>query len=306
MYRFILRRILWSIPVLFILSLITFFLMHSIPGGPFDTEKQVPKEIKANLERKYRLDQPLWRQYMEYSWGIVRHLDFGPSYASRSRTVNDIIKDHLPVSAQLGALALAIAIGTGVPLGIIAALKQNTYIDYASTFLAILGRSIPSLALGPFLIWIFALKLHLLPVATWETPQHMILPAITLGAAESALLARLTRASMLQVLREDYIRTAWAKGLPRPSIMLRHALKNALIPVITVMGPLFAVIITGTFIVEYIFAIPGLGRYFITSIGNRDYPVIMGTSLLFGFFIIAANLLVDISYAFIDPRIRYQ
>ena len=306
MHRYILRRILWAIPVLFVLSIITFLLMHAIPGGPFDIEKPVPPEIKANLERKFHLDDPLWKQYTDYVWGIVRHFDFGPSYASRSRTVNDIFKDHLPVSAQLGGLALLIAMAIGIPLGIIAALKQNTYADYGAMFFAVLGLSIPNLALGPILIWIFALKLQLLPVATWGTPQHMILPAITLGISSSAFLARLTRASMLQVLREDYIRTAWAKGLPHRLVVLRHALKNGLIPVVTVLGPTFAVLITGTFIVEIIFAVPGLGRYFITSIGNRDYPVIMGTTLLFGFFIIAANLVVDITYAILDPRIRYR
>ena len=205
----------------------------------------------------------------------------------------------------MGGLALLIAMAIGIPLGVIAALKQNTYVDYGAMFFAVLGLSIPNLALGPILIWIFALKLGLLPVATWGTPQHMILPAVTLGISASAFLARLTRASMLQVLREDYMRTASAKGLHDRTIVVRHAMRNALIPVVTYLGPIFAVLITGTFIVEIIFAVPGLGRYFITSIGNRDYPVIMGTTMLFGVFIIAANLLVDITYGILDPRIRY-
>ena len=305
MQSYILRRILWAIPVLFLLSLITFLLMHAIPGGPFDADKPVPPEIKENLEKKYRLDQPLWRQYVDYVWGIVGHFDFGPSYASRSRTVNDIIRDHLPVSALLGGLALLVAVGIGLPLGVVAALKQNTGWDHGAMFFAVLGLSIPNLALGPLLIWAFALKLELLPVATWGTPQHMVLPAITLGLSSSAFVARLTRASMLQVLREDYMRTARAKGLTQRAITLRHALRNALIPVVTYLGPIFVILITGIFIVEHIFAVPGLGRYFITSIGNRDYPVIMGTTLLFGTFIIGANLLVDIIYAVLDPRIRY-
>jgi len=305
-HRYILFRVVGTIPVLLVLSLITFLLMHAIPGGPFDIEKPVPPQVMANLEKKFHLDEPLWRQYRDYVWGIVRHFDFGPSYASRSRTVKDIIRDHLPVSAQLGGLALLIAMTIGIPLGIVAALKQNTYLDYGSMFFAVLGLSIPNLVLGPLLIRVFALKFHILPVATWGTPQHMILPAFTLGISSSAFLARLTRASMLQVLREDYIRTATAKGLSQRMVVLRHGLKNGLIPVITILGPTFAVLITGTFIVEPIFAVPGLGRYFITSISNRDYPVIMGTTLLFGSFIIAANLLVDITYAFIDPRIRYR
>lgn len=304
MHRYIVRRILWAVPVLFVLSLITFLFMHTIPGGPFDIEKPVPAEVIANLEAKFNLDQPLWRQYIDYVWGIVRYFDFGPSYQSSSRSVNDIIGDHFPVSAQLGGLGLLIAIGIGLPAGVIAALKQNTMWDYGSMFVAVLGLSIPNLALGPFLIWIFALKLDLLPVATWGTPQHMVLPAFTLGISASAFIARLTRASMLQVLREDYIRTARAKGLGQVSIMIRHALRNGLIPIITYLAPMLAFLITGTFIVENIFAVPGLGRFFITSIGNRDYPVIMGTTLLLGTIIIMANLIVDIAYAYLDPRIR--
>jgi oligopeptide transport system permease protein len=246
---------LWAVPVLFVLSLITFLFMHTIPGGPFDIEKPVPAEVIANLEAKFNLDQPLWRQYIDYVWGILRHFDFGPSYQSSSRSVNDIIGDHFPVSAQLGGLGLLIAIGIGLPAGVIAALKQNTVWDYGSMFVAVLGLSIPNLALGPFLIWIFALKLDLLPVATWGTPQHMVLPAFTLGISASAFIARLTRASMLQVLREDYIRTAKAKGLDQVSITVRHALRNGLIPVITYLAPMLAFLITGTFIVENIFAV---------------------------------------------------
>ena len=305
MHRYILRRILWAIPLLFLLSLITFLLMHAVPGGPFDSEKPVPPEIVANLEKKYRLDWPLWRQYTDYVWGVVGHFDFGPSYASRSRTVNDIIGDHFPVSAQLGALAMLVALVVGVPLGVIAALKQNTYVDYGAMLLAVLGLSIPALALGPLLMWLFALKLHILPVATWGTPQHMVLPAITLGVSVAAFIARLTRAALLEVLREDYIRTARAKGLSGSAIIWRHALRNAMIPVLTYVGPLFVALMTGAVLVERIFAVPGLGSYFIDSIGNRDYPVIMGTTLLFGSLIIIANLIVDVLYAALDPRIRY-
>ncbi len=305
MFAYIIRRIFWSILILLILSLITFTLMHMIPGGPFDREKKLPSEIIANLEAYYNLDEPFWKQYLNYLGGIL-HFDLGPSFTSRSRTVNDIIRQQAPISAQLGLFAFFIAVALGIPLGILGALKQNTAIDYTCMWLAILGVSLPNMALGPFLIWIFGLKLGWLPIARWGGISHMILPAITLGTAYSAIIARLTRASMLQVVREDYIRTARAKGLSERIVMLHHALKNALIPVTTVLGPIFAIIITGSIIVEQIFAIPGIGKYFVTSVTNRDYPVIMGITLFFGAIIVIANLVVDITYGFLDPRIRYE
>ncbi len=305
MFAYIIRRIFWSVIILLILSLITFTLMHIIPGGPFDREKKLPSEIIANLEAYYHLDEPFWKQYLNYLGGII-HFDLGPSFSSRSRTVNDIIRQQAPISAQLGLFAFFIAVALGIPLGILGALKQNTAIDYTCMWLAILGVSIPNIALGPFLMWIFGLKLGWLPIARWGGISHMILPALTLGTAYSAIIARLTRASMLQVIREDYIRTARAKGLSERIVMLHHALKNALIPVTTVLGPIFAIIITGSMIVEQIFAIPGIGKYFVTSVTNRDYPVIMGITLFFGAIIVIANLVVDITYGFLDPRIRYE
>ena len=305
MFAYIIRRIFWAAIILLILSLVTFTLMHMIPGGPFDREKKLPTEIIANLEAYYHLDEPFWKQYLNYLGGIL-HFDLGPSFTSRSRTVNDIIRQQAPISAQLGLFAFFIAVALGIPLGILGALKQNTAIDYTCMWLAILGVSLPNMALGPFLIWIFGLKLGWLPIARWGGISHMILPAITLGTAYSAIIARLTRASMLQVIREDYIRTARAKGLSERIVMLHHALKNALIPVTTVLGPIFAIIITGSMIVEQIFAIPGIGKYFVTSVTNRDYPVIMGITLFFGALIVIANLVVDITYGFLDPRIRYE
>jgi len=305
MFAYIIRRIFWAAIILLILSLVTFTLMHMIPGGPFDREKKLPSEIIANLEAYYHLDEPFWKQYLNYLGGIL-HFDLGPSFTSRSRTVNDIIRQQAPISAQLGLFAFFIAVALGIPLGILGALKQNTPIDYTCMWLAILGVSLPNMALGPFLIWIFGLKLGWLPIARWGGISHMILPAITLGTAYSAIIARLTRASMLQVIREDYIRTARAKGLSERIVMLHHALKNALIPVTTVLGPIFAIIITGSMIVEQIFAIPGIGKYFVTSVTNRDYPVIMGITLFFGALIVIANLVVDITYGFLDPRIRYE
>jgi ABC-type dipeptide/oligopeptide/nickel transport system permease component len=305
MFRHVVRQLLWMIPVLFVISVITFALVHAVPGGPFDKEKPLPPEIIANLEAYYGLDQPVWKQYVDYIGRIVTRFDFGPVYSSRSRRVNDIFADHLPVSAQLGVLALLIAVGIGVPLGILAALKQNSFWDYLGMGVAIFGVSVPNVVLGPLLIVIFALGLGLLPVAGWGTPAQMIMPSFALGTGAAALIARLTRASMLQVIREDYIRTARAKGLTERVVMVRHALKNAFIPVATVLGPMFAALVTGTFVVEQIFAIPGMGKYFITSVTNRDYPVVMGTILLYAFVLVLANLAVDITYAFLDPRIRY-
>jgi len=219
--------------------------------------------------------------------------------------VNDIIRAHFPVSAQLGVLAMIIAMMVGIPLGMVSALKQNSYVDYFCMFFALLGVSVPAMTLGPVLVWFFALKLNILPVARWGTWQQAILPAFTLGIGSAALLARLTRASMLQVIREDYIRTARSKGVSEKNVTVHHALKNALIPVVTVIGPLFAALVTGSLIVEQIFAIPGCGKYFITSVTNRDYPVILGIMLLYAFLIIVANLVVDLTYAWIDPRIKY-
>lgn len=314
MGRYIARRLFWTIPVLFFIAVVTFSLAHALPGGPFDREKALPAEIIANLEKHYGLDQPLWKQFTDYlgvtrkpngEYGGLFQGQLGPSFTSRSRTVNDIIASHLPVSLNLGVWALLIAVGLGVPLGVVAALKQNTIYDYLGMGVAIFGVSVPNIVLGPLLIWIFALILQWVPVAGWGKPSQVIMPAIALGLPSSAIIARLTRASMLQVIREDYIRTARAKGLSERAVMVKHAMKNAFIPVATVLGPIFAAVTTGSFVVEQIFAIPGLGKYFIVSIGNRDYPVVMGAILLYAVFLVAANLLVDITYAFLDPRIRY-
>ncbi|MHB1296447.1 MAG: ABC transporter permease [Anaerolineae bacterium] len=315
MGRYIIRRILWLFPVLFFISLVTFGLLRAVPGGPFIREKTLPAEIIANLNRHYGLDQPLWKQYTDYI-GVTRNPsgefsgvlegNLGPSFSSRSRTVNDIIAAHLPVSATLGFIALIISVSVGIPLGVVAALKQNSFWDYFSMAVAIFGVSVPSIVLGPLFILVFALSLGWFPVAGWGRLDQMVMPAVALGLGSSAIIARLTRASMLQVIREDYIRTARAKGLTERAVMVRHALKNAFIPVATVLGPEFAALVTGTFVIEQIFAIPGLGKYFITSITNRDYSVVMGTVLLYAFFLVLSNLVVDITYAFLDPRIRYS
>ena len=305
MITFFVRRLLWAIPVVVVVSLITFALMHAIPGGPFDAEKALPQVIIDNLNAKYHLDDPLWKQYVDYMWGFIR-FDLGPSIAYRSRTVNEILADQWPVTALLGTVSFAIAVIGGIALGTISAFRQNSLIDHSSMFISMLGLSIPNMALGPLLLWIFALKLRWLPAATWGTPAHVVLPAITLGTAFMATFARITRASILQVIREEYIQTARAKGVRESLVLLKHCLRNALIPVATVAGPAFAAIMTGSMIVERIFAIPGIGKYYVTSVGNRDYPVVMAMTLVFAIAVIVMNFVVDLSYAFLDPRIRYN
>ncbi len=351
MTAYILRRILYMLVVLLVVSGITFALMHAVPGGPFDGEKKLPPEIEANKEKYYHLDDPLYVQYFSYLSEVIlprvsivaptlnsnddylltvktgnywlKWMNFGPSYTSRSRTVNDIFRDQLPVSFQLGMFALLIAVIIGMPLGILSALNHNRWPDYLGMGVAIFGVSVPTIVLAPILVWIFGVSLKWLPPTGWGAkppfvmglfPSHLgwdyfkyaILPAFVLGFGSSAVIARLTRASVLQVIREDYIRTARAKGLSERLVILRHALKNALIPVVTILGPLFAGLVTGTFITELVFGIPGLGKYFVISISNRDYPVIMGTILLYAVFLVISNLAVDMIYGFLDPRIRYE
>ena len=305
MITFLIRRLLWVIPVILVVSLLTFLLMHGIPGGPFDAEKALPQVIIDNLNAKYHLDDPLWKQYLDYMWGFVR-FDLGPSIAYRSRSVNEILSDQWPVTALLGSVSFAIAFIGGVLLGTISAFRQNSIVDHASMFISMLGLSIPNMALGPLLMWIFALNLKWLPAATWGTPAHIVLPAITLGTAFMASFARITRASILQVIREDYIQTARAKGVRESIVLIKHCLRNALIPVVTIAGPSFAAIMTGSMIVERIFAIPGIGKYYVTSVGNRDYPVVMAMTLIFALAVVIMNLLVDVSYGILDPRIRYN
>lgn len=352
MGRYIIRRLLYLTVVLTVVSMITFGLMHAVPGGPFTREKPLPEEIIANLNKKYKLDDPLWKQYVSYMYDAfipkftltppnsadvtddhlinakvgsvwLRWMNFGPSYRSRSRTVNDIFRNQLPISMQLGVMAMIIAIAIGMPLGILAGLKQNTIFDYLGMGVAIIGVSVPVIVLGPLLIWIFGVELKWLPPTGWGSQppyflgflptkldwsffQYAIMPPVALGLGSSAIIARLTRASLLQTVREDYIRTARAKGLREQAVIVRHALKNSLIPVVTIFGPMFAALVTGTFVTELVFGIPGMGKYFVTSITNRDYPVILGTILLYAVFLVTANLLVDITYAFLDPRIRYD
>lgn len=303
MAAFLVRRFLTILATLWVLATLTFFLLRVVPGGPFDSEKALPPEIKANVDAKFGLDKPLTAQYASYLGGIMR-FDFGPSFKYEGRTVTEIISDTLPTSVELGAYSLVISILIGLPLGILSAYKQNTWVDFSAMFLAVAGISLPSYFVGAMLIYIFALQLHILPAALWDDWQSKILPVITLGSRPASLIARLTRAALLESIRSDYVRTARAKGLSESKVVLKHALRNSLIPVLTLLGPLAAYVLTGTFVIEYIFAIPGMGKYFIDAVTNRDYPLIMGVTMVYGFVLVTANLVVDLAYAVVDPRIR--
>ena len=289
--------------VLWIITTATFVLMHAVPGGPFTAEKSLPASVLKNINERYHLNDPLWKQYASYLTNVA-HGDFGPSFKYEDRTVNDIIAEGFPVSAELGTIAVIIALVLGIPAGISAALRQNRWPDYLAMFGATIGISVPNFILATLFIYVFALKLRLFPVAMWDGPEFVVLPSLALAAFPTAFIARLMRSSMLEVMSQDYIRTARAKGLPGYAIIYRHALKNAIMPVVTYLGPLIAAIFTGSFVIESIFAIPGLGRYFVTSIYNRDYTVILGVTIFYSTMLVALNFVVDIAYAWLDPRIK--
>jgi oligopeptide transport system permease protein len=284
---------------------LTFALVRIVPGGPFDSEKSLPPEIVANLNAKYHLDKPVHEQYFLYIGRLCRG-DLGVSYKYVNRTVNDILFDAFPVSCQLGIVALGLAVLFGVPLGAIAALNRGKRQDVLAMFLSTMGVSLPGFVIGAVLIYVFAIKLRILPVGLWESPWHVILPAVTLAFSPGAYLARLTRASVLEVVEKDWVRTARSKGLSEEKTIMRHILRNSLMPVVTVLGPLTAIVITGSFVVEYIFAIPGMGRFFITAVMNRDYDLILGTTMVFAVLLIVANMFVDIVYQWLDPRLRME
>lgn len=305
MFWLILKRALSAIPILFILASLCFLLVRSVPGGPFDLEKNLPPEVIANIKRKYYLDRPLHEQYFRYISRLAQG-DLGVSYKYVNRTVNDIMRDALPVSVQLGSMGLLLAILIGVPLGTVAAIKRNTPFDWISMIIATAGISVPAFVVGALLIYVFGIQLKVLPVGLWENARSMILPALTLSASPAAYLARLTRASVLEVLEKDWVRTARSKGLSHQATVFKHVLRNALVPIVTVLGPLTAVLITGSFIVEYVYAIPGMGRFFITAVGNRDYDLLIGTTLVFGIILLVTNTIVDILYTILDPRIQVE
>lgn len=305
MLPYITRRILSIIPVLLAVSTITFFLMHLVPGGPWDREKPLAPQVVENLNRRYGLDKPLWRQYGEFLLNAARG-DLGVSYTYQDESVTKLILRGLPITATLGLLALSMAIVFGLVLGIFGALRQNSPIDYFSVFFATIFASIPGFVLGILLIVTFSVMLRWLPTTGWGRPEQMIMPALALAALPAALFARISRASMLEVLSQDYIRTARAKGLAQRVIIYRHVLKNGLIPVITIIGPEAAFLITGSFIIENLFSIPGMGRLFVQGVFARDYGLIMGSVLFYTFVVALANLAVDLFYAVLDPRISYR
>jgi len=305
MIRYLIRRILWLIPVLLFVSVITFTLMHITPGGPWDKEKAVSPQVVANLNAKYNLDKPAWQQYLIYMGGVLRG-DLGPSYTYQDRSVSQIILGGLPATASLGFFAAMIALMIGVPLGVLAAMRQNTSVDYSALAFGTIFASVPTFVLGFVLIIVFALTLHLVPTSGWGKPINFVLPVLTLGLNQAALLTRITRASVLDVNRQDFMRTARAKGLREYVLVRRHLLKNAMIPVVTVLGPIMAFLIVGSLVVENIFSVPGVGRLLVQGISQRDYSLIMGSTLLYAVVIAVMNLIVDCMYAFIDPRISYR
>jgi oligopeptide transport system permease protein len=310
MVAYLIRRIIGLIIVFLIVSILAFLLMHSVPGGPFDEEKSpLPPAGKANILRKYGLDKPLYEQYLRYM-GSALHGDFGISFQSPTETVVQLIGRTWPTSLQLGGLAILFAFSTGLTFGIVSAIRQNTWIDYLVTFISTLGITVPSFVIALWLLLIFAVQLHWLPTGGWPGNggdwTAAILPVLTLGLGPSALVARYTRASLVEVIRSDYIRTAQAKGLSERQVVLGHALKNALIPLITILAPQIPNLVTGTIFVEVIFRVPGLGKFFVSSIYLRDYPMIMATMLLVAVLWSITYLLSDILYTVVDPRIRLQ
>ncbi len=303
MLRFIIRRILWLILVIFIVLAITFVLMHLVPGGPWDREKALAPKVVEALNARYGLDKPLYEQFFNYMVGVL-HGDLGISYSRSDRTVASILAEGFPKTATLGVLAFAIAQSLGIPFGMAAALRQNSFVDYISVLFATIFASIPGFVLGILLMIVFSVMLHWLPTTGWGSVQQLIMPVLCLAALPAAQSARITRASTLDVMRQDYIRTARSKGLVENVVRIRHIFRNALIPVVTVAGPELANLVTGSFIIENLFAIPGIGRLFVQGIGARDYSLIMGAILFYAFTIAILNLVVDILYAAIDPRIR--
>jgi oligopeptide transport system permease protein len=305
--KFIVRRLFWTIPVILLVILMTFAMMRMIKGNPFRTStRAIPAEIQANLDRKYGLDKPWYVQYARYVKGVAT-FDLGPSLVLRSQDVNDIVKEHFPKSLQLGALAFLFAVIFGIPLGVMSALGANTWRDYGAMVFANLGYAVPSFLVATLLIYFFALKwgdVFGFPTSGWTTPRSKVLPVIALGLGPMAYFARLVRGTMLETLQADYIRTAKAKGLRWRRVVGLHVLRNSLIPAVTAAGPLLGYLITGSFVIEQIFNIPGIGRYYVTAVTARDYSVVMGLTVLLSIIVIMANLVVDILYGILDPRTR--
>ena len=305
MLHYFLKRLGGAIPTLFIIITVSFFLVHAAPGGPFDTERHLTKEIEANLNRAYHLDESVPQQFLRYLAGLA-HGDFGPSFQSKDYTVAELIARGFPTSLMLGSLAMLVALACGLTSGIVAALRQNTGVDYAVMGLSMTGIAVPTFVVAPILSLVLGLWLRLVPVGGWEHWSNIVLPVIALALPQVAAIARLTRGSMLEVLRSNYVRTARAKGLPNRVAILRHAIRAAIIPVVSYLGPAVANIITGSVVIEQIYSIPGIGRYFVQAALNRDYPLVMGVTIFYGLIIIFCNLMTDIVYGFLDPKVRYD
>jgi oligopeptide transport system permease protein len=303
--RYVAKRLVSMVVTLFLVVTLTFLLMHSIPGGPFTSNRVLSSQVEEALRARYHLDQPLWRQFIIYLEGLAR-LDLGPSIKYEGMSVNELIREGFPVSARLGAMALLLILALGVPFGVFAALRQNEWPDRLIMSLATLGITVPSFIVATVLLYVFSLKLGWFPAYGVSDPSGYFLPVLALSGFNIAFTSRLTRSSMLEVMQSDYIVAARAKGLRRFDIVFRHALRNALIPVVTVFGPLVAGLLTGTFVVEKIFAIPGMGKHFVTSISNRDYTTIMGITIFYALFLCVAVLVVDLLYGVIDPRIKIE
>lgn len=305
MLNFFLRRLAGAIPTLFIIIAISFFMIRLAPGGPFARERQVPPEVLAALNKQYHLDEPLWRQFLRYIGDLVQG-DFGPSFKYKDFRVTDLILQGFPTSLQLGLLAISLALIIGLTLGIWAALRQNTIVDYTTMGVSMLGIAVPNFVVAPVLTLVFGLMLGWLPVGGWGHPANYVLPVIALCLSQIASIARLMRASMIEVLRSNYVRTAHAKGLPERIVLRRHAIRAALLPVVSFLGPAIANIITGSVVIEQIFSIPGIGRYFVQASLNRDYTMVMGVTVFYGALIIFCNLLADLAYGLLDPKVRYD
>jgi oligopeptide transport system permease protein len=305
MFRFVLRRLLEMIPVLWVIVTATFFMIRFVPGGPFTAEKAVTPEVLRNLEAHYGLDRPLSRQYLDYL-GNLLHGNLGPSFKYANRTVNEIIADKLPVSLELGLLSLAVALSLGLTLGILAAIRRNTGIDYLCSSVSMTGICVPTFVLGPLLVLVFAIHLGWVNASGWYGPADRVLPCLTLGCVYAAYIARLTRGGMLEVLGQDFIRTARAKGASETRVVLRHALRGGLLPVVSFLGPAIAGILTGSFVIETIFQIPGLGREFVNSAFNRDYTLVLGTVILYAALIVVLNLVVDVVQVWLNPKLKFE
>lgn len=305
MWKYFAKRFCMMIVALFFIILLTFLIMHSVPGGPFTSNKNVSAEVEAALNAKYNLDAPLYEQFFDYLGGVVRG-DFGPSYQYRGKSVNDFIRNGFPVSAKLGVVTIIFVLLTAIPMGILAAVKNGKWQDMAIMAVATIGVTIPSFVIASVLIYIFSFRLNWLPTYGVDTWKGYILPVIALGGYSISYIARLMRSSLLEVMGQDYIRTARAKGLSETKVILRHAMRNALIPVVTVLGPTIAGLLTGSFVIEKIFAIPGLGVHFVNSVSQRDYTTIMGVTIFYATFLMAMIFIVDIFYCLIDPRIKYE